>query len=75
MNTVRSEGELQYSRDAGAVICRQSITFAKASPSNTLIARLISVDTQGAEQLLGEYAFHHTRTIPGPGGWDSSDKT
>ena len=57
--------------DAGAVICQQSITFAKASPSNTLIARLVSVDTHGAEQLLGEYAFHHTRTIPGPGGGES----
>jgi hypothetical protein len=57
--------------DACAVICQQSITFAKASPSNTLIARLVSVDTEGAEQLLGEYAFHHTRTIPGPGGGES----
>jgi hypothetical protein len=58
--------------DAGSVICQQSITFAKASPSNTLVARLLAVDTVGAEQLLGEYAFHHTRTIPGPGGWESS---
>ncbi len=49
------------------VICQQSITFAKASPSGTLVARLLSVDTGGAEQLLGEYTFHHTRTIPGPG--------
>jgi hypothetical protein len=54
--------------DASSVICQQSITFAKASPSNTLIARLVTVDTEGAERLLGEYAFHHTRTIPGPGG-------
>ena len=58
--------------DAGTVICQQSITFAKASPSNTLIARLVAVDPEGAERLLGEYAFHHTRTIPGPGGWESS---
>jgi hypothetical protein len=55
--------------DAGAVICQQSITMAKSSPSNTLIARLVSVDSAGAEHLLGEYAFHHTRTIPGPGEW------
>jgi hypothetical protein len=55
--------------DAGTVICQQSITMAKASPSNTLIARLVSVDSAGAERLLGEYAFHHTRTIPGPGEW------
>ncbi len=53
--------------DVGAVICQQSITFAKASASNTLIARLLAVDTHGVERLIGEYAFHHTRTIPGPG--------
>src|SRR5262245_41182224 len=50
--------------DAGSVICQQSITFAKASPSSTMIARLVAVDREGAERLLGEYAFHHTRTIP-----------
>jgi hypothetical protein len=55
--------------DAGEVLCQQSITMAKASPSNTLIARLLSVDSKGDERLLGEYAFHHTRTIPGPGEW------
>jgi len=55
--------------DAGSVICQQSMTFAKASPSSTLIARLVAVDVEGAERLLGEYAFHHTRTISGPAGW------
>ena len=40
--------------DAGAVICQQSITWAKASPSSTLIARLLAVDDQGDERLLGE---------------------
>jgi len=58
--------------DAGTVIYQESITFAKASPSNTMIARLVAVDAEGAERLLGEYTFHHTRTIPGPGGWESS---
>jgi hypothetical protein len=52
--------------DTGTVICQQSITFAKASPSNTLIARLVAVDTEGTERPLGEYTFHHTRTIPDP---------
>jgi hypothetical protein len=56
--------------DAGVVICQQSITVAKASPSNTLIARLVVIDSEGAERLLGEYTFHHTRTIPGPGMGD-----
>ena len=57
--------------DAGTVICQQSITLAKASPSATMIARLLAVDEGGAERLLGEYTFHHTRTIPGPAGWES----
>jgi hypothetical protein len=50
--------------DTGVVICQQSITMAKASPSGSMIARLLSVDPQGVERLIGEYAFHHTRTIP-----------
>jgi hypothetical protein len=58
--------------EAGSVICQQSIMFAKASPSSTMIARLLAVDAEGAERLLGEYTFQHTRTIPGPAGWESS---
>jgi len=27
------------------------------------------VDEQGHESVLGEFTFHHTRTIPGPPGW------
>ena len=64
--------DIPVGADTGSVICQQSITFAKASPSNTLIARLVAIDSEGAERLLGEYAFHHTRTIPGPGGWNPS---
>ena len=56
--------------DAGSVICQQSITWAKASPSSTMVARLLSVDEKGDERLLGEYTFHHTRTIPGPPGFE-----
>jgi hypothetical protein len=55
--------------DAGSVICQQSITWAKASPTATMIARLLAVDDAGDERVLGEYTFHHTRTIPGPPGW------
>lgn len=54
--------------DAGGVICQQSITWAKASPTSTMIARLVAVDDEGAERVLGEYTFNHTRTIPGPPG-------
>jgi hypothetical protein len=57
--------------DAGSVICQQSITWAKASPTSSMTARLVAVDEQGDERLLGEYTFHHTRTIPGPPGWES----
>jgi hypothetical protein len=56
--------------DAGRVVCQQSITWAKASPTATMIARLLAVDAEGKERLLGEYTFHHTRTIPGPPGWE-----
>ena len=56
--------------DAGSVICQQSITWAKAGPSATMIARLLAVNDVGDERLLGEYTFHHTRTIPGPPGFE-----
>ncbi len=56
--------------DADSVICQQSIAWAKGSPSATMIARLLAVNEKGAERLLGEYTFHHTRTIPGPPGWE-----
>jgi hypothetical protein len=55
----------------GSVILQQSITWAKASPTSTMIARLLAVDDSGDERLLGEYTFHHTRTIPGPPGLES----
>jgi aryl-alcohol dehydrogenase-like predicted oxidoreductase len=35
------------------------------------IARLLVVDENGGERVLGEYTFNHTRTIPGPPGWES----
>lgn len=54
----------------GEVICQQSITWAKASPSVTRIAKLLAVDHSGNQRLLGEYTFHHTRTIPGAPEWE-----
>ena len=56
--------------DARRVICQQSIAWAKASPTATMIARLLAVDDAGGERVIGEYTFHHTRTIPGPPGWE-----
>jgi hypothetical protein len=54
---------------AGSVLYQESITFAKAMPTSTLIARLVTFDETGGERLLGEYTFNHTRSLPGPGAW------
>jgi hypothetical protein len=56
--------------DTGSVLYQESIDFAKTAPSNSLIMRLLAVDVAGGERVLGEYSFHHTRTIPGPPGWE-----
>jgi len=52
---------------AGSVFYQESITFAKAMHSETMIARLVTFDEGGGERLLGEYTFNHTRSLPGPG--------
>ena len=51
------------------MIYQESMAFLKAAPSLTMVARLVSVDDAGGERLLGEYTFHHTRSLPGPGAW------
>jgi hypothetical protein len=48
------------------------ITYAKAAPSETMIARLVSMDDAGGERLLGEYTFNHTRSLPSPVAWSRS---
>lgn len=52
---------------ASSVVYQESITFAKAAPTNKMIARLVTVDEAGGERLLGEYTFNHRRSLPGPG--------
>jgi hypothetical protein len=49
---------------AGApdVALQESITRAKAMPSDTMIMRLVAFDAAGRERALGEYTFHHTRS-------------
>jgi hypothetical protein len=54
---------------ASDLLYQESITFAKAMSTTKIIARLVTVDESGGERLLGEYAFNHTRSMPGPGGW------
>jgi hypothetical protein len=61
--------DIPFIADSGGVKFQQSITYAKAAPSETMIARLVGYDEGGGERLLGEYTFNHTRTLPGPGGW------
>lgn len=61
--------DIPFHSDAGAVAFQQSINYAKAAPSETMIARLVAFDEQGSERLIGEYTFNHTRTLPGPGAW------
>ena len=55
--------------NAGEVVYQESMTFAKGSPSMTMIARLVGFDDAGVERVLGEYTFNHTRSLPGPGAW------
>jgi len=54
---------------ANSVVYQESMTFARAMPTGTMIARLVAFDEAGSERLLGEYTFNHTRTLPGPGAW------
>lgn len=56
--------------EAGHVIFQESTPFAKAAPTSSMVARLLAVGADGHERLLGEYFFEHTRTIPGPPGWE-----
>jgi hypothetical protein len=56
---------------ASSVVFQESITFVKALPTSKMIARLVAVDEAGREGLLGEYAFNHTRSLPGPGTWQT----
>jgi hypothetical protein len=61
--------DIPINRDAGSVILQESITFAKAAPSNKMIMRLVSVDETGSERPIGEYTFNHNRSMPGPAAW------
>jgi hypothetical protein len=61
--------DIPFDTGSGNVLWQQSITFAKAAPTSTMVARLIDVGESGEETLLGEYTFNHTRTLPGPAAW------
>jgi len=61
--------DIPFDTGSGGVLWQMSITFAKAAPTSTMVARLIDVGESGGESLVGEYTFNHTRTLPGPGAW------
>ena len=59
--------DIPFRAEAPSVAFQQSISYAKAAASGSMTARLFAYDEVGAERLLGEYTFNHTRTLPGPG--------
>jgi hypothetical protein len=59
--------DIPFRADAAGIVLQERITVMKASPTATQVARLLAVDDAGTERLLGEFTFHHTRTLPGPG--------
>jgi hypothetical protein len=61
--------DIPFRADAASILVQEPITLMKASATATQIARLLAVDDAGTERLLGEFTFHHTRTLPGPGAW------
>jgi hypothetical protein len=61
--------DIPFDAESAEVMFQQSITYAKAAPSETMIARLIAFDLTGHESLLGEFTFNRTRTLPGAGAW------
>lgn len=61
--------DIPVASGARGVLYQESTTWAKAMPTSTLIARLVTFDEAGMERLLGEYTFNHTRSLPGPGAW------
>jgi hypothetical protein len=61
--------DIPFHSGTSSVIYQESITFAKAAPTNRMIMRLVTVDQSGSERPLGEYTFNHTRSLPGPGSW------
>jgi len=61
--------DIPIASGASSLVVQESITMAKAAPSNKMIMRLVTFDDAGSERLLGEYTFNHTRSLPGPGTW------
>jgi hypothetical protein len=61
--------DIPFRPNADSICFQQPIDYAKAAPSDVMIARLLATDGSGEQRLIGEYTFVHTRTIPGPAAW------
>ena len=68
-NEFKRLDDIPFHSNAKSIVFQQPIDYAKAAPSEVMIARLVSTGDTREEELLGEYTFIHTRTIPGPPGW------
>lgn len=45
------------------MISDESIKMMNAASSMTLVACIVALDEANNERLIGEYTFHHTRTM------------
>lgn len=61
--------DIPFRPGSGSIVFHESMAFAKAAPTTTMILRLLAVDEADGERVLGEYTFNHTRSLPGPGAW------
>ncbi len=57
--------DIPFHSGAGRISYQESIAAQKGAPSCTYMARLVAFDELGSERVIGEYTFHHTRSLPG----------
>ncbi len=57
--------DIPFHSGANSISYQESITAQKGAPSYSFIARLVASDEAGGEHVIGEYTFHHTRSLPG----------
>jgi hypothetical protein len=53
--------DVPFDAATGEVILAQSMPMLRALPTSTFRIRLVAPDDAGAERVLGEYTFAHTR--------------
>jgi hypothetical protein len=65
----RRSADIPFRPNSDGVVYQESMAFAKAAPTSTMIVRLVAPGEPEGERLLGEYTFNHTRSLPGPEAW------